>query len=90
MGSWQALQVLRIDFASLGHAKHIHAQESRFGAAQREWGDGRQSELALLAEFTRHDSVIALASAIAERLGGAACEKDLIAGADLGLRRDKR
>ena len=40
MGSWQALHVLRIDFASLGHAKHIHAQESRFGAAQREWGDG--------------------------------------------------
>jgi hypothetical protein len=49
----------------------------------------KQSELALLAEFTRHDSVAALESAIAERLGGAACEKDLIAGADLGSRRDK-
>ena len=48
-----------------------------------------QSELALLAEFMRHDSVTALAGAIAERLGGAACEKDLIAGADLDSRRDK-
>jgi hypothetical protein len=35
MGSWQAWQVFRIDFASLGHAKHIHAQESRFGVSSR-------------------------------------------------------
>jgi hypothetical protein len=43
-----------------------------------------QSELALLAEFVRHDSVAALAGAIAERLGGTVHERDLIAGADLG------
>jgi hypothetical protein len=48
-----------------------------------------QTELALLAEFMRHDSVAALAGAIAERLGGTVREKDLIAGADLGSRRDK-
>ena len=48
-----------------------------------------QNELALFAEFTRHDSVAALARAIAQRLGGVAGEKDLIAGADLGSRRDK-
>lgn len=48
-----------------------------------------QDELALLAEFMTHDLVAALAGAIAERLGGTAREKDLIAGADLGSRPDK-
>ena len=48
-----------------------------------------QSELALLAEFMRHDSVAALAGAMAERLGGTIHEKDLIAGADLGSRPGK-
>ena len=47
------------------------------------------NELALLAEFTRHDSVAALAGAIAQRLGGAVRDKDLIGGADLDSRRDK-
>ena len=42
-----------------------------------------QEELALLAEFTRHDSVAELASAIAGRLGGNARTLDLIARADL-------
>ena len=52
--------------------------------------DGRptddQQELALLAEFTRHNSVAALASAIAARLGGNARKLDLIARADLPRR----
>ncbi len=47
--------------------------------------DGQQ-ELALLAEFTRHDLVAALASAIAARLGGNARTLDLIALADLPRR----
>ena len=42
-----------------------------------------QEELALLAEFTRHDSVAALAGAIAARLGRNAKTSDLIARADL-------
>ncbi len=50
----------------------------------------QQSELALLAEFLRHDSVAALAGAIARRIGGAARDEDLIARADLGSRRDER
>ena len=45
-----------------------------------------QQELALFAEFTRHDSVAALASAIAARLGGNARTLDLIARADLPRR----
>jgi len=51
-----------------------------------------QEELALLAEFTRHDSVAGLASAIAARLGGDARTLDLIARADLlpGRRRGWR
>ena len=41
-------------------------------------------ELALLAEFMRHDSVASLANEIAERLGANVRDKDLIAAADLG------
>jgi hypothetical protein len=41
-------------------------------------------ELALLAEFMRHDSVASLANGIAERLGANVRDKDLIAAADLG------
>ncbi len=41
-------------------------------------------ELALLAEFMRHDSVASLANKIAERLGANMRGKDLIAAADLG------
>ena len=41
-------------------------------------------ELALLAEFMRHDSVASLANEIAERLGANVRGKDLIAVADLG------
>ena len=42
-----------------------------------------ESEIALLAEFMRHDSVASLAGAIATRLGGKARQADLIARADL-------
>ncbi len=41
-------------------------------------------ELALLAEFMRHDSVASLANEIAERVGANVRGKDLIAAADLG------
>jgi len=46
-------------------------------------------ELALLAEFIGHDTVASLAGAIAERLGGEALDKDLIADADLGSSRGR-
>lgn len=46
-------------------------------------GTEEASEIALLAQFMRHDSVISLAGAIAERLGGAARGGDLIAAAGL-------
>ena len=48
-----------------------------------------QAELALLAEFMRHNSVASLAGAIAARLGGNVRETDLIARADLNSRRDR-
>ena len=41
------------------------------------------TELVLLAEFLRHDSVALLASAIAQRLGASVRDKDLIAEAGL-------
>jgi hypothetical protein len=44
-------------------------------------------ELALLAEFMRHDSVVSLAGEIAERLGAKVRGNELIAAADLGERR---
>jgi hypothetical protein len=40
-------------------------------------------ELALLSQFMRYDSVASLASAIAERVGGAMRGEDLIAAAGL-------
>ena len=43
-----------------------------------------RSELALLAEFMRADSVASLAGDIAERLGADARSDDLIAAAGLG------
>jgi len=46
-------------------------------------GTEEASEIALLAQFMRHDSVISLAGAIAERLGGATRGGDLIAAAGL-------
>jgi hypothetical protein len=42
-------------------------------------------ELALLAQFMRHDSVASLANAIAERFGGRMRGGDLIAAAGLSL-----
>ena len=51
---------------------HLHATEE-------------ESELALLAQFMRHDSVASLAKAIAERTG--ARSQDLIAAAGLDPRR---
>jgi len=44
-----------------------------------------KGELALLAQFMRHDSVASLANAIAERLGGSVQGGDLIVAAGLGL-----
>ena len=52
-------------------------------------GADDQTELALLAEFVRHESVATLAAAIAERLGGDVRDQDLIAYADLALRQRK-
>ena len=45
---------------------------------------GERRELALLAEFMRHNSVASLAGDIAERLGADARGEDLIAAAGLG------
>jgi hypothetical protein len=42
-----------------------------------------ERELALLAQFMRHDSVASLAKAIAERSGGGLRVRDLIAAAGL-------
>jgi hypothetical protein len=49
-------------------------------------GTDEARELALLAQFIRHDSVASLANAIAERLGGSMRGADLIAAAGLGSR----
>ena len=46
----------------------------------------QENELALLAQFMRHDSVASLANAIAERIGGVR-SGDLIAAAGLDPRR---
>jgi hypothetical protein len=43
-----------------------------------------ERELALLAQFMRHDSVASLANALAERSGGSLRARDLIASAGLG------
>jgi hypothetical protein len=43
-----------------------------------------EGELALLAQFTRCDSVASLANAIAERLGDSVRGRDLIVAAGLG------
>ena len=51
---------------------------------------GEENEIALLAEFMRHDLVASLAGAIAARLGGKARQADLIARADLDPRPDGR
>ncbi len=59
------------------------------GRYRRDATDERR-ELALLAEFNRHDSVASLAGAIAARLGGNAREEDLIACASLGSEPDRR
>jgi hypothetical protein len=47
------------------------------------------AELALLAEFMRHDTVASLAGAIAERLGDNVLDKELVADADLGSGRSR-
>lgn len=56
-----------------------------FAASRREnrRAANEHDELALLAEFMRHDLVASLAGAIANRLGGNARKTDLIARADL-------
>jgi hypothetical protein len=48
-----------------------------------------ESELALLAQFMRHDSVASLAKAIAARSGGSMRVGDLIAAAGLGPNRSE-
>jgi hypothetical protein len=50
----------------------------------RSRGTDETRELALLAEFMRHESVSSLANQIAERLGANVRGKDLIAAAELG------
>jgi hypothetical protein len=45
-----------------------------------------ERELALLAQFMRHDSVASLAKAIAARSGGTRRAEDLVAAAGLGPR----
>jgi hypothetical protein len=58
------------------------------GRLLRDKTDDRR-ELALLAEFMRHDSVASLAGEIAERLGANVRGEDLIAAAEIGAgRRD--
>lgn len=52
--------------------------------------DSETRELALLAQFMRHDSVVSLASEIAERLGGTMRGGDLIAAAGLSASRADR
>jgi hypothetical protein len=47
---------------------------------------GEERELALLAQFMRHDSVASLAKAIAARSGGSLRAGDLIAAAGLSPR----
>ncbi len=47
----------------------------------------QERELALLAQFMRHDSVASLAKAIAARSGGSMRAGDLIAAAGLGPNR---
>jgi hypothetical protein len=60
------------------------------GRLLRDNTDDRR-ELALLAEFMRHNSVASLAGEIAERLGADVRGEELIAAADLGAsRRDSR
>lgn len=54
------------------------------------WGADEARDLALLAQFMRHDSVVSLAGAIAERLGGAMRGGDLIAAAGLCASRNER
>ena len=63
----------------LGQPKGNRANHLRLGATEDE------NELALLAQFMRHDSVASLAKAIAERTGTRS--QDLIAAAGLDLRR---
>jgi hypothetical protein len=48
-----------------------------------------ERELALLAQFMRHDSVASLAKAIAARSGGSMRAGDLIAAAGLGPNRSE-
>jgi hypothetical protein len=56
----------------------------------RSFATDERRELALLAEFMRHDSVASLAREMAERLGPDARGKDLIAEAGLGKQSNNR
>jgi hypothetical protein len=57
------------------------------GARLRTHAPDEERELALLAQFMRHDSVASLAKAIAARSGGNMRAGDLIAAAGLGPNR---
>jgi hypothetical protein len=70
----------------------IELKRRRAEAAGRAGSDAtdERSELTLLAEFMRADSVTSLAGNIAERLGAGARGDDLIAAAGLGQNRRGR
>jgi hypothetical protein len=68
----------------------MQAELTRPTAGSADKTDDRR-ELALLAEFMRHNSVASLAGEIAERLGANVRGEDLIAAAEIGASpRDSR
>jgi hypothetical protein len=94
---WHNSAVPRIyEFRIADHAKTAEPAECARGQpSSRPPADNRlrartaeeERELALLAQFMRHDSVASLAKAIAARSGGSMRAGDLIAAAGLGPNR---
>jgi hypothetical protein len=74
-GSWAPIMQRLVDKPTAAASKHFLAR-----AAEEE------REVALLAQFMRHDSVASLAKAIAAGSGGSLRAEDLIAAAGLGPR----
>jgi hypothetical protein len=74
-GSWAPIMQRRVDKPTAPASTHFLAR-----AAEEE------RELALLAQFMRHDSVASLAEAIAARSDGSLRAGDLIIAAGLGAR----
>jgi hypothetical protein len=67
--------------------KPIRVKSDAAAPSCRDCAVSELSELALLEEFTRHDSVASLAGAIAARLGRKSRPKELVERAGLALRR---